>query len=59
MANEMEEQKKLRRDELELRRRETSLQEKKWDEEKEDRKRRAEADKATLDLLKLLMKKLE
>ena len=59
MSSETATQKRLRTEELELRKREISLLEKKWEEEKEDRARRAETEKATLDLLKLLAKKLE
>ena len=59
MSSETATQKRLQTEELELRKREISLQEKKWEKEKKDRARRAETEMATLDLLKLLAKKLD
>lgn len=59
VSENMNEQKKLRMEEVEIRKREISLQEEKYENGKEERARRQETEKTTLDLLKLLVKKLE
>lgn len=59
MASSIQDQKKMKSDELEIRKRELQLQENKWEEERIEREHRRATEQATLDLLVSLTKKLD
>lgn len=59
MGDELGTQKKHRAEELEITKRELDLQEKRYEEEKAERSQHNEANKAMLDLLKVLSNELD